>query len=68
MPAKTGKHRHHTIGTGKKMNRGFRKSQKKHVNKMTHEQDEQSDDESDEDTVHVLSVLDSDDDGYWVTP
>lgn len=50
------------------MNRGFRKSQKKHVNKMTHEQDKQSDDESDEDTVHVLSVLDSNDDGYWVTP
>lgn len=35
---------------------------------MEHEKEEQSDDESDEDTVHVLSVLDNDDDGYWVTP
>ena len=35
---------------------------------MEHEQDKQSDCESDdEDTVHVLSVRDSDD-GYWVTP
>ncbi|KAJ8380942.1 hypothetical protein SKAU_G00017200 [Synaphobranchus kaupii] len=35
---------------------------------MEHEQDEHSDCESDdEDTVHVLSVMDSDD-GYWVTP
>lgn len=36
---------------------------------MEHEQDEQSDCESDdEDTVHVSSVEDGDDDGYWVTP
>lgn len=41
----------------------------RNVNKMEHEQDELSNYESDdEETVHVLSVKDDDDDnGYWVT-
>lgn len=45
---------------------GERKN-KKHVNKIAHEQDEDSDCESDKNAVHVLSVTDNDDDGYWVT-
>lgn len=58
---------HKQYGDRKKS--GFHRNKKKHVNKMEHEQDEQSDCESDdEDTVHVLSVKDDDDDGYWVTP
>ncbi|KAK7909343.1 hypothetical protein WMY93_014027 [Mugilogobius chulae] len=42
---------------------GFHK--KKHVNKMELEHEDAS---SDSDEVHVLSIRDEDDDGYWVTP
>lgn len=45
----------------------FYRNKKKHVNKMEHEQDESSCD-SDSDEVHVLSIMDEDDDGYWITP
>lgn len=45
----------------------FQRNQKKHVNKMEQEQ-EQSDSESDNGTVHVLSVIENEEDGYWVTP
>lgn len=41
--------------------------QKKHVNKLKHNQHESSDSESDDETVCVLSIRESDD-GLWVTP
>ena len=47
---------------------GYQRNRKKQVNMVEHHRDEQSDYESDDEvTVHVLSVMDSDD-GYWVTP
>lgn len=45
----------------------FHKFKKKHVNKMEHEEDESSG-ETESDEIHVLSITDEDDDGYWITP
>lgn len=55
-------HKQHT----EKKKGGFYRGNKRHVNKMEHEQGEQSESD-DEDTVRVLSVT-ANDDEYWITP